>query len=186
VILDGVESSRQASFSFGNRIGRLLWNAVWLLLFRPSPRPLHAWRAALLRAFGARIGRGVHVYPGVRIWAPWQLEIGDEVGIGDGVILYSMARITIGDRCVISQGAHLCCGSHDIDSANFQLIALPIALAPFVWVCADAFIGPGVTIAEGVVVGARAVLCKSAPQPWVVWKGNPALPGRRRVPARAG
>lgn len=184
MILDGVESSHQASFSLRNRTGRVLWNIVWLLLFRPSPRPMHAWRALLLRAFGARIGRGVHVYPGVRIWAPWQLDIGDEVGIGDGAILYSMARISIGKRCVVSQGAHLCCGSHDIDSANFQLVASPIVLDPLVWICADAFVGPGVRMAQGCVLAARAVLFKSATEPWTVWKGNPAVPGRRRTPAR--
>jgi len=186
VILDGVESSRQASFSLANRCARMLWGVVWLLLFRPSPRPLHAWRAGLLRVFGATVGSAVHVYPGARIWAPWNLEIGDAVGIGDGAVLYSMAPIRIGRRCVVSQGAHLCCGSHDIDSGNFQLTALPIVLAPHVWVCAEAFIGPGVTVAEGCVIGARAVLCKSATQPWTVWKGNPAQPGRRRSPARAG
>src|SRR5271165_4000110 len=137
-LLASTDPATQPSFTVSNRVRRTLWAIVYALFFRPSPRPLHAWRAALLRLFGARIGRGVHVYPAARIWAPWQLEIGDEVGIADGVTLYNMAPMTIGRRCVISQGAHLCGGSHDIDSANFQLVAAPIVLEPHVWVCAEA------------------------------------------------
>ena len=113
MVVKGADGAHSASFSLANRLLRLVWGVVWIGLFRPSPRPFHAWRAFLLRVFGAKIGRNVHVYPGVRIWAPWMLEIGDDTGIGSGVNLYSMAPIRIGVRCVISQGAHLCCGSHD-------------------------------------------------------------------------
>jgi putative colanic acid biosynthesis acetyltransferase WcaF len=81
----------------------------------------------------------------------------------------------IGDDCVISQGAHLCGGSHDIDSANFQLISKTIKLEKNVWVCAEAFVGPGVTVAEGCVLGARAVVVKTIAEPWSVWAGNPAV-----------
>lgn len=181
MILQGNEAYTQPSFSLGNRLARASWNLVWALLFRPSPRPAHAWRAWLLRRFGARIGRGVHVYPDVRIWAPWQLHIDEEAGIGDRATLYNMAPMTIGRRCVVSQGAHLCGGTHDIDSPNFQLVARPIDLDPYVWICAEAFIGPGVHVAEGCVIGARSVLMRSAAEPWTVWSGNPAMPGRRRA-----
>jgi putative colanic acid biosynthesis acetyltransferase WcaF len=91
-----------------------------------------------------------------------------------------MAPIEIGDSCVVSQGAHLCGGSHDIDSPNFQLFAKPIILEKNVWVCAEAFIGPGVRVAEGCVLGARAVVVKSIADPWTVWAGNPALMKRMR------
>lgn len=180
MIVEGNDPYTQPSFSLRNRLGRAVWGAVWLLLFRPSPRPLHAWRAALLRLFGARLGKDVHVYPGARVWAPWQLTIGNRVGVADGAVLYNMAPMTIGDECVISQGAHLCGGSHDIDSPNFQLIAAPIVLAPRVWICAEAFVGPGVKIAEGCVAGARCVLMNSVDQPWTVWAGNPATMRRTR------
>jgi putative colanic acid biosynthesis acetyltransferase WcaF len=165
----------EPSFSFGNRLMRALWGLTWLLFFMPSPRSFHAWRSFLLRAFGANLGQHVHVYPHVKVWAPWQLTIGNRVGIADGVTLYNMASITIGDYCVISQGAHLCCGSHDIESDNFQLIAKPIKIEKNVWICAEAFIGPGVNVAEGCVLGARAVLVKSLTEPWSVWAGNPAV-----------
>ena len=185
MIIQGNDPYTQPSFSLGNRIARGLWGVVWMLLFRPSPRPVHAWRRFLLRAFGARLGRDVHVQSSVRIWAPWQLEIGHRVGVGAGVTLYNMALLSIGDQCVISQGAHLCGGSHDLDSANFQLVARPIRLEKDVWVCADAFVGPGVTVAEGCVLGACTVVMRSIPEPWTVWSGNPAVKrrDRRRRPA---
>jgi putative colanic acid biosynthesis acetyltransferase WcaF len=180
MIIQGNDPYTQPSFSLANRLLRALWGVVWLLFFRPSPRPLHAWRRLLLRLFGAQLGRHVNVYPNVKIWAPWQLVIGDKVGIADGVTLYNMALMEIGDRCVVSQGAHLCAGSHDIDSVNFQLIAKPIVLEREVWVCAEAFVGPGVKIAEGCVLGARAVLVKSIVEPWSVWAGNPAMMKKMR------
>jgi putative colanic acid biosynthesis acetyltransferase WcaF len=179
-IVAGADPTREPSFTLRNRLLRAAWGAVWLLLFRPSPRPLHRWRAALLRLFGARLGRNVHVYPSARIWAPWSLEVGADSGIGERAIVYNMAPITIGHHCTVSQGAHLCAGSHDVDSANFQLIAAPIVLEPYVWVCADAFVGMNVRLAEGAVVGARAVVVRDLAEPWTVYAGNPA----RRIRTR--
>ena len=80
------------SFSLGNRLARLLWSVVSLVLFRFSPRPLHGWRSLVLRLFGAKVGKGVHVYPGVTIWAPWNLDLADECGIANGVTLYSQGK----------------------------------------------------------------------------------------------
>jgi putative colanic acid biosynthesis acetyltransferase WcaF len=93
------------SFSLGNRVLRSVWNLAWLLLGQTSPRPAHFLRVWLLRVFGASIGSGVHVYPGVKIWAPWNLDLGDGCGIADGVTPYSQGRITVGRRAVVSQGA---------------------------------------------------------------------------------
>jgi len=180
MIIQGNDPFTQPSFSLYNRMLRGVWGIVWLLLFRPSPRPFHAWRRMLLRLFGARLGKCVNVHAGVKIWAPWMLSIGNHVGIAGGVTLYNMAPMTIGDYCVVSQGAHLCGGSHDIDSSNFQLVAKPITLEKNVWVCAEAFVGPGVTVAEGCVLGARAVVVKSITDPWSVWAGNPAVMKRMR------
>src|SRR5437870_1049666 len=89
------------SFSLKNRLARLAWGIVCALLFRPSPRPFHAWRRWLLTLFGARIAKGCHIYPNARIWAPWNLVCGEESGVGDGAILYSQALITLGRRAVI-------------------------------------------------------------------------------------
>ncbi len=178
-ILRGIDPARQPSFTLGNRLGRAIWGVVWTFLGRTSPRPCHGWRAMLLRCFGARLGRNVHVYPGVRIWAPWNLVIGDDVGVGDGVNLYCMAPITIGTRAVVSQGAHLCTGTHDFEDASFQLLARPIRIGAFAWVCAESFVGPGVEIHEGAVLGARAVTFRDVPA-WTVAAGNPAKAVKER------
>ena len=185
MILQGNNPTTGPSFSRGNRLARALWGLVWLLLFRPSPRPLHGWRNLLLRLFGAQLGRHVHIHASVQVWAPWQLTVGNYVGIGDGARLYNMAALEIGDYCVVSQGAHLCGGSHDTESANFQLVARAIWLEPHVWVAADAFVGPGVRIATGCVIGARAVVMKSISRPWTVWSGNPAEYRRERARTRS-
>jgi putative colanic acid biosynthesis acetyltransferase WcaF len=168
------------SFSLRNRLRRILWNTTSFFLFRFTPRPLHRWRSFLLRCFGAKVGRGVHIYPGVRIWAPWNLELADECGIGNGVILYSQGKITIGFRTVISQGSHLCAGSHDYTQAGFPLITAPIQIEKSVWIAAEVFIHPGITIGEGCVIGARSVVTKDMPE-WTVCAGHPCKPIKKRV-----
>jgi putative colanic acid biosynthesis acetyltransferase WcaF len=180
MIILGNDPYTQPSFGLMNRVARAIWMGVWLLLFRFSPRPLHTWRSVLLRLFGAKIGKSVHVYPRVSIWAPWQLTLGDRVGIANDVTLYNMAPITIEANAVISQGAHLCAGSHDIDSPNLQLITAPIHIGSYAWVCAEAFVGPGVEIAEGCVLGARGVAMRSLTDSWTVWSGNPVVKRRTR------
>jgi putative colanic acid biosynthesis acetyltransferase WcaF len=180
VIIQGNDPYREPSFPLGHRARRQVWNIVYALLFRLSPRPFHAWRARLLRLFGARLGDGCHVYPGARIWAPWNLRLGDCVGVADGVTLYTMDEITIGDYAVISQGSHLCTGTHDYNSANMQLMAKPIAIGARAWICAEVFIHPGVVVPEGAVVGARSVVTRSLDEAWTVYAGNPC----RRVGTR--
>ena len=168
------------SFSLKNRISRVLWGVVATFLFRFSPRPLHGWRSFLLRMFGATIGHGVHVYPGVKIWAPWNLDLGDECGIASGAILYSKGKITIGRKAVISQGAQLCSGTHDYNDPGFKLITMPIFIGDHAWVAADAFVHPGITIGEGCVIGARSVVTKDMPH-WMVCAGHPCKPIKERT-----
>ena len=174
-----------ASFSRRNRLARLLWQAVWLLLFRPTPPPLHAWRCWLLRCFGARIGTPCFVYNDVEIWAPWNLQMADHSTLGRRVVCYSMARVSLGERAVVSQGVHLCTGSHDHESENFQLFARPIRIGADSWICAEAFLVPGVSIGAGAVIGARAVVTCDQPA-WMVCAGNPCRPLKpRRLPSYA-
>ena len=173
MILKNNNPYKGASFSFKNRLLRLIWAIAYLFLFKLSPRPLHSWRAFLLRVFGAKIGKSCHIYPGVQIWAPWNLVIGNYVGIADKVILYSMDKINIGNFVTISDGAHLCCGTHDYNSKNFQLVSKPIIIKSRVWICSGAFIHPGIEIPEGAVVGARSVVTKSLFPGWTVFSGNP-------------
>jgi len=167
------------SFSLSNRIRRALWMAVSGILFRFSPKPLHGFRAFLLRLFGAKVGRGVHVYPKVKIWAPWNLILKDECGVADDVILYSQGLISVGFRAVISQGSHLAAGTHDYTQPGFPLITKPIVINDHVWIAAEAFINPGIVIGEGCVIGARSVVIKDMPA-WMVCAGHPCKPIKER------
>lgn len=159
-------------YSRSEQIARLAW-AGSQPLFRWSPRPLYAWRAWLLRRFGARVGRNVHIDPTVRIAQPWNLEIGDDSAVGDAARIYSLGRIRLGARVTVSQHAHLCAGTHDYASPDMRLVKLPITIGDDAWICTDAFLGPGVTVGTGAVVGARAAVFKDV-APWTVVGGNPA------------
>ena len=160
------------SFSLKSRIGRLIWSIFYFVLFRYSPRPFHAWRRSILRLFGARIGKGVHVYPGLKVWAPWNLEIGDSAGVASGVNLYSQGKINIGKYAVVSQGSHICAGTHDYELPGFPLITKPINIGDYAWVAADVFVHPGVNIGEGAVIGARSVVATDIPE-WKIAVGFP-------------
>lgn len=174
------DTYKGASFSRGNRLRRLVWNITYVVLFKFSPRPFHSWRSLLLRIFGAKIGKGAHVYPGVKIWAPWNLVIGDESGIASGVNLYNQGLITIGFRSVISQGSHLVAGTHDYRLKGFPLITKSIQIGDHVWIAADSFIHPGIIIGNGSVIGARSVVVKNMPE-WMVCSGHPCVPIKKRI-----
>jgi len=177
----GVSENRGArKWTRREQAGRLLW-AFASPLFVLSPRPLWGWRRAMLRIFGAQIGAGAHVYPNVRITIPWHLDLGEQCAVGDRSILYALGFITVGPRATVSQGAHLCAGTHDITRAERPLLKSPINIGADAWIAADAFIGPDVTIGERAIVGARAVVMKDvAPDSIVV--GNPARPIRKIEP----
>jgi putative colanic acid biosynthesis acetyltransferase WcaF len=173
------DTYREASFSLSNRLARAAWSLVQATLFRWSPRPFHEFRSILLRAFGAKVGSAVHVYPGARIWAPWNVELGDQSGFADGVTVYSQGKIILGKRVVISQGTYLCAGTHDYERPGFPLVTAPIVIGDHAWIAAEAFIHPGVTIGEGAVIGARSVVTKDMP-PWTVCAGHPCKPIKPR------
>lgn len=177
--LDIAANRRARKWTTRELLGRVLWDVLSIPLFAWTPRPLWAWRRLVLRIFGARIGREVHVYPSVRIAIPWNISIGDCSAVGDGAILYSLGSITIGERVTISQYAHLCAGTHDHASPAFPLMKAPITIASETWVCADAFVGPGVTIGPGAIVGARAVAMRDVDAGRIV-AGNPAKEIKKR------
>ena len=175
-----VDTHTGPSFSLRNRLGRIVWGLASFLLFRFSPKPFHSWRSFVLQCFGAKVGRGVHVYPGVNIWAPWNLELEDECGIASGATLYCQGKITVGRQAVISQGAYLVTGTHDYTKVGFPLITMPIHVGDQAWIAAEAFVHPGVTIGEGCVIGARSVVTKNMPD-WMVCAGHPCIPIKIRT-----
>ena len=169
-----------ASFSLGNRITRVVWGIAWLVLARFTPPPLHRWRRLVLLAFGARIGRGARVHASVAIWLPHNLELGEQVLIGPGARIYNQGAIRIGAWSVISQRAHLCASTHRVDDPGFQLECRPIAVGERCWVAAEAFVGPGVTMADGAVLAARGALFDDATTDGI-YRGNPAALVRQRT-----
>lgn len=169
-----------SAHGLGNKCLRLLWGAAWLALFRPSPAFLLGWRRFLLRLFGAGVGRGAKVMPSVRIWAPWNLTLGEEATLGHAVDCYCVAPIAVGAHATVSQYAYLCAATHDDADPHMRLIAAPIVIADQAWVCADVFVGPGVTVGQGAVLGARSSAFSDV-APWKVYVGTPARPLRDRV-----
>jgi len=168
-------------FSRAEKLGRVLWYIVQGTIFRFSPRRADNWRAWLLRRFGAKVGRVKLLRSTVRIEVPWNIEIGDGAQIGDRVYLYSLGPISIGAHTVISQFCHICAGTHDFERSNFPLLRVPIKIGARCWIATESFVAPGVTIHDGVVVGARGHVVKDLPA-WTVCVGSPAKPiGHRKL-----
>jgi putative colanic acid biosynthesis acetyltransferase WcaF len=176
----GEDAYTRPAFTFGNRARRAVWNLVWLLFFRPSPRPFHAWRAALLRIFGATLGPDCHFYPAARVWAPWNLHCADHVAAGDGVEIYNPSPMHFASHVILSQQAYLCGATHDYNDPAFPLIAYEMRFGAHAWICARASVGPGVQVGEGAVLGLGAIATRDL-APWTIYGGNPAQAIRERT-----
>lgn len=160
---------------------RLVWNIVWPLATCLLPRSSGmGWKRLLLRIFGARVASSAQVYSSARIYYPPNLMMGPYSCLDARVNCYNVAPISIGAHTTVSQGAFLCTASHDIRHPLNPLLTAPIRLEDQVWVAAEAFVGMGVTVGQGAVVGARAVAVKDV-SPWTVVGGNPARFLKNRV-----
>ena len=162
------------SFSLANRVERLAFGVAWRLLAWLVPPPLGwGWRRFLLRAFGAKMAKGAKVYPSARIWLPRNLEMGAWSALGRGSECYNQAPVKIGDHAIVSQRTYLCSGDHDYRDPTYQLVARPITIGNSAWIAAEAFIGPGVTVGDHAILGARGCAMKDIPAA-TIWAGNPA------------
>ena len=168
-------------YSTANRIKRMLWSICWTLLACPFPKSTFMpWKRFLLRAFGAKIANTASVYSSATVFMPWNLEMKEYACLGPGVDCYNAAPIVIGKCATVSQRCFLCTASHDFTVAAHPQIEKPIIIEDRAWVAAEAFVGPGVTVGEGAVVGARACVFKDV-EPWSVVGGNPAKFIKKRV-----
>jgi putative colanic acid biosynthesis acetyltransferase WcaF len=150
----------------------LFWWFVQAITFPLTPHPLNGLRCAILRLFGAKIGKKVLIRPTARFTYPWKITIGDYSWIGDDVVFYSLDQINIGNHCVISQKSYLCTGSHDMRDRAFGLKTASITIADGAWIAADCFIAPGVNIGANAVIGARSSVFANMPAGQVCI-GNP-------------
>lgn len=177
----GIDISHKPSpHSFQAKLARVAWGIVYHLLFRLSPNPCRRWRAFLLRCFGAEVSLKARIAQTAVITMPWNLTMEDYATLGPHAICYSTGPIHIGRQATVSQFSHLCSATHDYEDRKFTLYASPITIGEQAWIAADVFVGPGVTIGEGTVVGARSSVYKDLPA-WKVCVGNPAKPVKDRV-----
>lgn len=151
---------------------RAAWALVQRCLFRPSLPRAYNWRRFLLQRFGAHLPKAA-VRPSVTIVHPWLLTMGKFAILGDRVTVYNLGPVTLGDHTVVSQDVVLCAGSHDYTKPELPLLRPAITIGSGVWICAGAFIGPGVTIGDNAIVAARAVVTRDV-SPGVIVGGNPA------------
>lgn len=157
-----------------HQIIRMLWSVTWAVCAGWLPRSVGSWwKRVLLKAFGARMGHNSIVYSSARVYYPANLVMGDNTCLASDVDCYNVARVVLEDNVTVSQGAYLCTASHDISNPAHPLVTAPIVLKSQSWVAAHAFVGMGVTIGEGAVVGATASVYKNV-EPWTVVGGNPA------------
>ena len=160
-----------------HRRKRLFWRVLNAILF-----PLLSFdkRMRLMRLMGAKTGNDTCYYRSVKVFAPWNLETVNHVMIAENVYIYNKAPVKIGQNVIISRDVFICTASHDVTSPVMKLIAKPIIIGDNVWIGARATLLPGVTIGEGAVVGACAVVSKDLP-PWSIAVGNPARVVGRRI-----
>jgi putative colanic acid biosynthesis acetyltransferase WcaF len=164
---------------------KALWSICWILLYRPSPRRMRGFRNWLVNAFGGRVDPTANLYPTSKIRHPWIFSCGRHSCVGDQAEIYNLGPVHIGDHSVISQHAYVCAGSHDYQQPNLPLTRPEVRIGSGVWVCAKAFVGPGVTIGDNALVAAASVVTKDVPAGMIVG-GNPAkvLKPRAMDPAR--
>ena len=161
-----------------------LWRAAWFFLGAPVVRsqllPSSAFRVSLLRLFGATIGRGVVIRPGVSIKYPWHLSVGDHTWIGERVWIDCLTSVRIGSNVCISQGAYLCTGNHNWTDPSFGLMVAPIQINDGAWAGAMSILSPGAVLGAGAVAAAGSVISGSVPD-FAIYAGNPAAFVKRRV-----
>jgi putative colanic acid biosynthesis acetyltransferase WcaF len=179
-----VDLSRYSTAGFdrgASCVKEAAWLVVSLVLFRLCPFKCSALKAAVLRWFGASVGRKVVLKPGLKITFPWKLNLGDHVWLGEDCWLLNLAPITIAADVCISQRAFLCTGNHDYTSPAFDLMTAPIRVEAGAWIGAAAFVAPGVTVGSHAVLTAGSVATRDL-EPFAVYQGNPAEQrGRREI-----
>lgn len=165
-----------------SRVVEAIWYACKCVFFLSALPWPGALKRALLRGFGARVGRGVVIKPRVNIHFPWKLTLGDHCWLGEEAWLLNFEPCELGAHVCISQRAFLCGGNHDFRARDFAYRNAPIRIARGAWIGANVFVGPGVTVAEYAVATAGSVVVKDLPASFIC-AGNPCVPVRPRFPA---
>lgn len=160
-------------------VKRTLWYFVNIVFFISPLIPVSSLKIALLRLFGAKIGKGVVIKPAVNIKYPWKLSIGNYSWIGEKAWIDNLDLVKIGENCCISQGAMLLCGNHNFRKSSFDLITRPIVLEDGAWVGAHSVVCPGVTCKSHSVLAVNSVATRDL-EPYFIYQGNPAVKTKER------
>lgn len=159
---------------------RVLWHIINAFIMQNPFNLSSRLKVVALRMFGAKIGKGVVLKPGINVKYPWNLEIGDYTWIGEGAWLDSLAPIVIGNNACISQGAYFCTGNHDWTDPAFGLVIKPIVIKDGVWVGARSMVLPGVTMDSHSILSAGSVMARDS-EPYMIYAGNPAVSVKKRT-----
>ena len=157
----------------GPKLKILLWYFVNALFIRNPYLPFSGLKVFFLRQFGAKIGRGVVIKPGVSIKYPWKLTIGDHCWIGENVWIDNLAEVKIGSQVCLSQASMLLTGNHNYKKTTFDLIVSPITLEDGVWIGAKAMVCPGVYCNSHSILSVQSVANKDL-EAYTIYQGNPA------------
>ena len=168
-----IKNTIRYPYSFNEYVLRIIWPFIHCTIWKISWHRIYFIRMFLLRLIGAKVNLKSMAFGSTKILRPWDLEIGSYVTLGPRVNIYNLGGVKIGNNSILSQDVYVCGGTHDYTDSKLPLLRKKIIIGSDVWICAGAFIGPGVTVGDGAVIGARAVLLKDA-EPWSVYGGNPA------------
>lgn len=172
--------------SLSVKIKRAVWNIVSAVFFRLFvTKVFRPWRVFLLNCFGAEIDKSAEVYASAKIWAPWNLKLEKGSCIGPDVIVYNQTMVTLEENACVSQYAYICTAGHNVGSglkdqelplnnAETGLVVADVTLHKNSWIGTRAFIGMGVKVGEGAIVGACACVFKDVEAGTIVG-GNPAV-----------
>lgn len=175
------QSDRDESpWSFREALITRLWHFAWIFLYCWTPKRLNFWRLFLLRVFGAKIDGRPFVYSTAQVYAPFLLTLSEGATLGPHSEVYNLGPVFLGERVTLSQHAYICNGTHDLSDPDLPLLIGTINIENDVFIGANAFLLPGITIGVGAVVGACAVVTKDV-EPWTVVAGNPAKFIKKRI-----
>jgi putative colanic acid biosynthesis acetyltransferase WcaF len=163
----------------GNKIKIILWTLTSGVVFRTSLPTPSSIKIAILKMFGAKIGKGVVIKPNVNIKYPWNLSVGKYSWIGESVWIDNLDKVYIGDNCCLSQGCYLLTGNHDFTSPTFDLIISEINIENESWVGAKAVVCPGVTLKHASILTVGSIATKNMDE-FGIYQGNPAIKIKQR------
>jgi putative colanic acid biosynthesis acetyltransferase WcaF len=175
-----IDPSLLPSYSLANRAARQLWGIVYVLLYRPSLRPMHAWRAFLLRMFGAKLGDKCHFYAKGKVWAPWNLVCEDRVSLGDDAEIYNPSPMYFGSHAIVSQGAYICGATHTYNDPAFPLVSYSMRFGAYSWICARAIVAPGINVGDAAILGLGSIATRHL-EPYGIYAGTPARKVKERL-----